>query len=573
MVRDSENDYTKAWSQFEAGKDYNRKLDYYNIVDINERMYAGDQWRGVKSNGLSTPVFNIFKRIINFFIASILNQPAKLTFIPELIAENSEAEEEKEINRFIDFLNKNYEVLWENLKMYEKTKQLLLDASLSGDMVVYSFWDSTVDTGQEVLGEISTEVVDGTNVYFGNPNNRCVEKQPYIIISFRESVKELKAEAKKYKVKESDISKITSDEDNLEQAGDRGKIELEKNSGSDDSKATVILKFWKEDGVVYAEKSSKFVVIRPKWNTKLTRYPIALNNWDVRKNSYHGQALGTGIVPNQIYINKMFAMIMVFMQQMAFPKLVYDTTKISAISNKIGAAIGVQGDTNGALHSVSPPQMSNQVMQSIDNAIVYTKEMLGASDAFMGNIYPENTSAILVTQKQAAIPLESVKQNLYQLIEDLGYQWIDFMANYYGKRKITYVQDGKRQVIELDFDRLKKIKLKVKVEVGASNYWSEITAAQTLENLLQQEKITFIEYLERLPNGIVPNKQKLIEARTDETEETFKFLMLEQFLQANPEVMQQLQGLEEEEQEKELMRIAVEMLSQQAPPQGQQQIM
>ena len=50
----------------------------------------------------------------------------------------------------------------------------------------------------------------------------------------------------------------------------------------------------------------------------------------------------------------------------------------------------------------------------------------------------------------------------------------------------------------------------VKIDVGPSSYWSEITAIQTLDNLLNGAKIDFIQYLERLPDGVIPKKDDLI---------------------------------------------------------------
>jgi hypothetical protein len=64
-----------------------------------------------------------------------------------------------------------------------------------------------------------------------------------------------------------------------------------------------------------------------------------------------------------------------------------------------------------------------------------------------------------------------------------------------------------------DFAILNEIPLSLKVDVGASSYWSEIAAVQTLDNLLMQKQITVDEYLERIPEGYVSKKQELIDKR------------------------------------------------------------
>ena len=61
-------------------------------------------------------------------------------------------------------------------------------------------------------------------------------------------------------------------------------------------------------------------------------------------------------------------------------------------------------------------------------------------------------------------------------MEDIGYIWLDFMANYYGTRKISVEVMGKKVIKEINFDKLKDMQLRLKIDVGASSYWSEITA-------------------------------------------------------------------------------------------------
>ena len=48
------------------------------------------------------------------------------------------------------------------------------------------------------------------------------------------------------------------------------------------------------------------------------------------------------------------------------------------------------------------------------------------------------------------------------------------------------------------------------VEVGESAYWSEIACVSTLDNLLAKGAITLTQYLERLPDGYIPQKAELI---------------------------------------------------------------
>ena len=50
----------------------------------------------------------------------------------------------------------------------------------------------------------------------------------------------------------------------------------------------------------------------------------------------------------------------------------------------------------------------------------------------------------------------------------------------------------------------------LKLDVGASSYYSEIASMQTLDNLLMNGHITATQYLERIPDGYIPARRALI---------------------------------------------------------------
>lgn len=550
---------TQEWLQYEAGVDYNTKINLYETVNKNERFYSGDQWNGVVSNGLPTPVFNIFKRIINYFVASILSQNTKMQFVPENVGDDPADEKEQDIKDAADLISAYSETLWEKRKMSQKLRQWLLDAAISADAGSYNWWNADIDTGQAMKGDIDIETLDNVNVMFGDPNNNDAQSQPYIIIAARALVSKLQEEARKNKIPEDKVKLISSDEETQHQSGDRSKIELDRKS-DDTGKTTSLLKLWKKNGKIMAKKITKYTTIREEWETKLSRYPVAWMNWDQRKNSYHGQAVGTGLIPNQVFINKMFAMAMMSLMHTAFPKAIYNADQITAWNNQIGGAIGIKGangDIGGYAKYLSPGQMSDQILKVIDLAIQYTKDMLGASDSLLGDINPEQASgrSIIAVQQSAGVPLETIKQNLYQFVEDNGYIWLDFMANYYGKRSIDVEIMGKREIREFDFDKLKGMKFRIKIDVGPSSFWSELASMETLDNLLQQDRITFLQYLDRIPSGMISQKQELVEEiKAQDKKQQFIFEQMARFLeQLPPAIQQMIQAVPPEEQEAQLM--------------------
>ena len=50
----------------------------------------------------------------------------------------------------------------------------------------------------------------------------------------------------------------------------------------------------------------------------------------------------------------------------------------------------------------------------------------------------------------------------------------------------------------------------LKLDAGASSYYSEIASMNTLDNLLMNGHITILQYLERIPDGYIPARRALI---------------------------------------------------------------
>ena len=95
-------------------------------------------------------------------------------------------------------------------------------------MCCYTYWDPDIKTGQKSKGDFVSERSFGGNVFFGNPNERNIQKQPYVIVLIRDTVENLKEEARANGRSEEEIELITGDEDTDAQAGKYGKQELEK---------------------------------------------------------------------------------------------------------------------------------------------------------------------------------------------------------------------------------------------------------------------------------------------------------------------------------------------------------
>jgi len=248
-------------------------------------------------------------------------------------------------------------------------------------------------------------------------------------------------------------------------------------------------------------------VLRPKTDLEYDRYPVSFMSWEREGRSYHGVSPLTGKRPNQIFVNKLYAMAMEYAKNMAFPKLLYNKTKIPKWDGSPGKAIAVNGDPREALFASFPAaDMSVQALNLANATIVQTKEMMGAYDAALGNVNPTNTSAIIAVQQAASMPLDLQRLDFYQFVEDTLRIWLAIMEKDYGLRAV-----GDQEVL-FDFGRLGEFAPSLMVEVGPAAYWSEIRQIQSLDNLLHNQIIPDAEtYLESMPDGYIRGKRNILE--------------------------------------------------------------
>lgn len=503
--------------RFEQAYKFKQEIGLYDTVQVNEAFFIGNQWEGVQSGGLPTPTFNFLKQVVLFQVATITsdNLAMQVTPLPSVSCKTVE-----ELEQIAGVVNHQYAAIIERNRIMTKLREMLRNAAVDGDGCIYCYFDPTIENGQAVKGEICAEVLENTRVHFGNPNCRDVQDQPWIILSRREIVDDVQARAEELKkVGECDI------EDVGEIKADSEKFQNKFDSYTDD-KVTVLTYLYRdrETKTIWAVEATETCILRKAYDTKYTLYPLVWLNWDFVHDCYHGQAMITGLIPNQKFINKMFAMVGISLLTTAFPKVIYDKNRIRSWDGAVGTAVGVNGNVDNVAKTIDGAAVNPQIAQFMELCIQKTRSFLGASDVAMGDSRPDNTSAIIALQRAANTPMEMTKQNLYQCVEDLGRIWLDIMTVNYGTRKVEVGmpidKPGQQPLgMELeqpeflqpfDFSTLKDFPVAIRQDVGASSYWSEMANMQTLDNLLMNKHITLKQYLDRLPSGYISKKQELI---------------------------------------------------------------
>ena len=510
--------HEEIWKRFEKGYSFNENIGLYDQVTVNENFFIGNQWEGVESNGLPTPTYNMFKRVINFQVSTITSDNLTIRAIP---MPSTSKLTMKELEKIADIVSQQFAAIIKRNRIVAKNREFLRNAAVCGDGCMHFYFDPTIENGQDVKGEIVAEIIDNLRVMFGNPNCRDVQRQPFIIIYRREMVDEVQYRAEQYKedglCEIEDIESIKPDSDKFQN----------KYDNFTDDKVTVVTYYFRnrDTGTIWCIEATEQGILREAYDTEYTLYPLIWINWDYVRDCYHGQAMVTGLLANQKFINKMFALVGISLLTTAFPKVIYDRNRISRWDGSVGTAVGVQGNVDQVAKVLDGASISPQIAQFIELSFDKTHSLLGASDVAMGDSRPDNTSAIIALQRAANTPMELTKQNDYQCLEDAGRIWIDIMSVRYGTRMVEMSMDMDKAGEQplgmnlppqdftqpFNFSKLKEIPLTIEQEAGASSYWSEMASMQTMDNLMMNNMITKKQYVERLPNGYIPKKQELLD--------------------------------------------------------------
>lgn len=540
----------KIFSEYEAGRTFKSGLGRKGLYEqgkINERFYIGDQWHGARC-GNDRPLVrhNVIKRIGDYKMAVVASNPVTVNYsvegVPNTVGISDRARDERdafaqgqispqetmglppeeELAVTMTALSDYFKTTAERVKFDDLKEQALRNAYVSGTGVLYTYWDDKIRTGlyadesgtTPIQGDIACEVLDVENVYFGDPNLYDIQAQPYIIIAQRKSVADLQREARRNGRSEAEIDAIKPDRDTGYMAGDMSEDEPE-----DSRKATVLTKFWKEwakDGTckIMASVAVRGATIRYRWDTKLRLYPLAAFRWERRRNCAYGESEITYLIPNQIAINRMLTANVWAVMMLGMPlTLVNGDVVNQPITNDPGQIIKINGtseDMLNAVRYVNPPNFAPAFDNNIASLISNTLTQAGANDAALGDVRPDNTSAIVAVREAATMPMQTVQNRFYSFVEDVARIWAEMWVTMYGRRSLKIEDENGVWYMPFDGEKYRDLLISVKVDVGASALWSEIQSVNTLDNLLASQIITPKQYLERLPKGSVPNLSGLI---------------------------------------------------------------
>lgn len=523
----------QIFSEYRSGKSFKASLGsrgLYEQSKVNERFYTGDQWYGAKC-GNERPLvrYNLIKRIGDYKMSVLLSSDADITFfaegIPSTVTTKKRVEQlralvasgeaaaltnsEEEIALVTSAFNDYHKIAAKRLKVNALLEQALKNAYISGTGAVYSYWDSEAPTGLYVdenreipiKGDVKSEVIDIENIYFGDHECVSVQAQPYIIIAGCWGLDELRRYAMRFGATASSVAAIKAD-----------------NIGG--NKVTVLTKLYKKyspDGKsykIYAKMVSENAVIREEWDIGVRKYPLSIFRWETRKNCAYGESEITYLIPNQIAINRMLTSGVWSAMSSGMPTLVVNGDIVDGeITNEPGQIIKVFGtgeDVQNALRYISPPDYSGNFQSFISPLVENTLAQSGANPAALGDVDPDNTSAILTLRNAAMLPLKMLQNRYYVFMEEVADIWAEFWITQYGKRRLKIEDENGAWYMPFDGDRYRDLIICAEAKITAPDNFDTEARIKILDRLLERGDITLEQYLHRLPSGILKDTDELI---------------------------------------------------------------
>ncbi len=483
---------TDSWKRYESALEKMRRSGLFETVRRNEKFYLGEQWEGTQT-ALPQPVFNLVRRIFDYLIGTLSPKDVSLKLTDERLPYFDSSARKTAVENALDLLGRHLSCKFSSPAMQELIDSALLRSAVTGDAVFYCRWDASLPCGQPFCGDVTAELVRNTNFFLCDPALPDLQKQEWIILSGRAFPHVLQNEAMQNGIPQTDAVKIQPD----------GEF--------DDEKTTYLLKFYKENGHVFCEKSVKNCVLK-KFDTGLSLYPFAVFHW-LPTDTSHAVPPVSELIPNQRYINGAFALVMKHMSDTAFSKVIYDKSRIPEWNSDVGEAIATMGGGNvaDAVSVVGVGQLENGYGDLIDRVITYTRSMTGATESALGDTDATNTSAILALQQASKVGLGQVSARLAKTLGEVAEIYLHILLeNYPNERKLPLTVGEKTAIFPVDYKALRHGILHATARLGTVDKLTSSATVTLLDHLLDGGHITARQYLEHLPDGCLSGRDSLL---------------------------------------------------------------
>lgn len=502
--------HEQIWKEFEDAQKYKQKIRLEDTIKECVNFYEGNQWPAPteKTKLLPRPVINVIKQICKQKESSILSSIVKTHFSCAKHPSGC-----PELNSFIGHIE-------HNLKQKSLDKKAVRDGVRKGGYFYHYFWDNSAKEFSTEQGAVNGEVIDPLNIFFSNPLETDEQKQDWIIIATRTEIEK----AKLLTDNKSWAQLIEPDEENKYYETERQE--------SDKKLCTVLTRYSRKNGEVVFEKSTKTTMLVEKTpidphiysdtvGVLATLYPVAVGQYEEREKCIYGISEVEPLIQNQKAINFMFAMQILNVQNNAWGKysVLPGALKNQKITNEPGQTLIDFTNSGSGIRRIEEPAFSTFPLNLTENLISATKDVTGANSVITGDNFPSNASGVAIAQlqSQALKPIESQRQQFWQVREKCALILAQFCKTHYGKGLYSYVEEvnkaGQTSEETKMFDGSKYLNedIEVTAEAGQGTQFSEILLIQNLQDMMSKGIITPEEYIKLAPDTYFTNKQEILD--------------------------------------------------------------
>lgn len=578
---------SKIVKRLTASQNYHSSQGFYEDWPEYDRFWNGKQWpqQTERTKKYPRPMINHFASIIEQKVAALVYDSPEIYFEPMDAGELPEIEIEP-LGTFTQIDTQNIDAAealshvakhqWSSMEMDDLMDEVCRNAALTGTGIFFMPWDDTVHGGgkKAFVGDIVGDEVDPLNFFPGDPKRRDVQSQPYILITERIPLSEVRGNdsynadmAALLKGEKGDtrdmydqeaIEMDETDYVNLIHQWEKIYVEDEDDDEdlayTDDEGEVQKVKRLKKMRLDYTVVCQNKVLREEKGIYEHGLYPFAAFNWYPRKKSFFGKSEAVDLINAQKEDNKMSGLQMLTAYKMGMPNMRYNPNFVKKKDLPDGPGGGKIPDNSPPGHRgvdfIQPPTAATNIPGIRATNIEGMKDASGVHEAWAGKAPGArlNASAIIALQEAAGVKVRGIQRRLFKALREVSRIWLAHWKEFHTEdRFFRIVGEGRAQgAFWFKTSQLEDMEFDVKVQGGTASPYTNSIASEQFERMLERQVIGPMEYLEHIPSGVVPKAHHILAKREQ------KRLMEEQKLwqkqqELTMQMVQQLIGQAQEE--------------------------
>lgn len=510
-------DSSTVMAKIQRGLDYQVKMGFAKSWPELTDFVEGRQWptATAKTKYMPRPVVNQCDSIVENKQSNILSQVLKMMFSP---AELQEGSDNADIIKAAQDYTDAAATTWSDIDQDTLNEDFVNDILVLGTGIFHYYYDNSIKGGQftPYVGKIQGEVIDPMDIILGNPHLKAsqTQKQPWIAIRSHPDTKELQEKAKKNGKDEKLIvsdenkkdSKYPNEQTNIDQAGT----------------TTLWTKYYRENGqIMWIQVIEGLTItdptpLAPNGGKPFTLYPVEIGVFKKRRKCTFGRSMIEDIIPNQKALNWGLGMMLLSVQQTAWPKIIAKMGALQQpITNEPGEIITDHGAMPGVygIQYMQPPNFSSMPILITEKLMDMTRQVTGTTEVTSGEVIGANmaASAIIALQNQAKKPTEGNGLMLVRSLKRVGRIYEEFDKCFGTMPRPINSKNEAGEEITKSFVGAESadINFDLKIDITPTSILSESLQMTVVKEMADRQWLDKYAYVKYSPSNIIPAEMKV----------------------------------------------------------------